>query len=106
MNVQPQDPVIRTGGALLMDYRLYHGGLANGSTRPRPILSLVFARPWFRDAVNFREQPPLLYGPVQRVRMPPHLRRLLPPDAGTSIEERAAAIGRRVAAKTTRRVRS
>jgi ectoine hydroxylase-related dioxygenase (phytanoyl-CoA dioxygenase family) len=101
--VQPQDPVVKRGSVLLMDYRLHHGGLANRSAGPRPILSLVFARPWWRDDVNFREQPPLLYGPVQRLRMPPALRSLLPADGGVGIEQQAATIGRKLVARAPRR---
>ena len=104
-SVEPEDPLVRRGSALLMDYRLHHGGLANRSARPRPILSLVFTRPWFRDAVNFTEQPPLLYNALQRVRMPPELQRLLPPDAATSTERRAAVLAGRIVAKAPSRLR-
>jgi len=103
-SIQPQDPLVRKGSVLLVDYRLYHGGLANRSAGPRPILSLVFTRPWFRDVVNFSEQPPLRYGRLQRLRMPSDLRCLLPADDGKSIEQRAAAIGRRVVAKAPKRL--
>jgi hypothetical protein len=52
-------PKPRMGDVLLMDYRLLHGGRANSSTQPRPILYLVYSRPWFRDAVNFANHPPI-----------------------------------------------
>lgn len=103
--VQPQDPVVKTGSVLLMDYRLHHGGLANRSAGPRPILSLVFTRPWWRDDVNFSGQPPLLYGPVQLVRMPPALRSLLPARGGVSIGQQATMIGRGMLAKAPRPLR-
>ena len=45
-----------------MDYRLTHRGLANHSDQVRPILSVVYHRPWFRDAVNHRNQPPFIIG--------------------------------------------
>lgn len=95
---EPQDPLVRQGSVLLMDYRIHHGGLANRSTGPRPILSLVFTRPWFRDAVNFSEQPPLLYSSLQERRMPSDLRGLLPAD------EHGGTIGRRIVAKVRDRL--
>ena len=52
-------PTLKLGDAYLMDSRLLHGGTANTSTRARPIMYLVYSRPWFRDAVNFRTQPPI-----------------------------------------------
>jgi ectoine hydroxylase-related dioxygenase (phytanoyl-CoA dioxygenase family) len=54
-----QDPLGPAGSCLLMDYRLTHQGLANRSNQVRPVLSMVYNRPWFRDAVNYRKQPPL-----------------------------------------------
>lgn len=103
--VEPHDPLVRRGSVLLMDYRLHHGGLRNRSTAPRPILSLVFSRAWWRDSVNFSEQPPLLYGPLDRRRMPPALRELLPPAVGTGIEDGLAATARRLAARVPVRLR-
>jgi hypothetical protein len=47
-------PRTRRGGCYLMDYRLRHAGTPNRSDRPRPILYIVYARPWFTDSVNFR----------------------------------------------------
>lgn len=49
-------PRMSMGDVLLMDYRLVHAGTANRSARPRPILYVVYCRPWFRDSVNFRIQ--------------------------------------------------
>ena len=49
----------RLGDCYLMDYRLSHYGQANRSEQPRPILSLVYQRPWFRDFMNFQGQPSL-----------------------------------------------
>jgi len=103
-SIEPVDPLVRRGSVLLMDYRLQHGGLANRSAGLRPILSLVFTRPWFRDAVNFGEQPPLLYGPLERRRMPPELGRLLPADADAGFERRALARGRRMVAMARKRL--
>lgn len=54
-----QDPLIEIGSCLLMDYRLSHQGQPNNSEEVRPILSLVYQKPWFRDCVNYTKQPPL-----------------------------------------------
>lgn len=40
---------VARGGCYLMDYRLWHQGMANGSEQPRPILYIVYARSWFTD---------------------------------------------------------
>lgn len=55
-----QDPYAPIGSCLLMDYRLSHQGLANRSSNVRPVLSLVYSRPWFRDSVNYSKQDPLM----------------------------------------------
>ncbi|MEM7300096.1 MAG: phytanoyl-CoA dioxygenase family protein [Pseudomonadota bacterium] len=54
-----QDPVIDRGSCFLMDFRLSHQGMANRSERPRPIASVVYQRPWFRDYLNYQQQKPL-----------------------------------------------
>jgi hypothetical protein len=45
---------------LLIDYRLQHGGTANHAKQARPLLYLVYSRPWFRDHRNFKKQSALL----------------------------------------------
>ena len=54
-----QEPLVDPGSCYLMDCRLYHQGMANRSERIRPILSLVYQRPWYRDMVNFKQQKSL-----------------------------------------------
>lgn len=54
-----QTPIVKLGDCYLMDYRLSHHGQANHSTQPRPIVSMLYQRPWFRDYMNFRKQPPM-----------------------------------------------
>ena len=53
-------PLVKRGGCFLMDYRLWHRGLANRSDRPRPILYIVYARQWFTDVVNFKKHARLV----------------------------------------------
>ena len=58
-NLPMQTPIVKLGDCYLMDYRVSHHGQANRSNTPRPIVSMLYQRPWFRDYMNFRKQPPL-----------------------------------------------
>jgi len=66
-----QDPLGPPGSCLLMDYRLSHQGLANRSQVVRPVLSLVYNRPWFRDAANYKKQVPVDLPAAEFERVPP-----------------------------------
>jgi hypothetical protein len=50
---------VRRGDCMLVDYRTMHAGLANTSDRARPILYLVYERPWFFDYGNHTRRIPL-----------------------------------------------
>ncbi len=65
-----QDPVVPLGSCLLTDYRVSHRGLGNRSDRVRPILTIIYNRPWFRDPVNYAKQPPLRLSDDQYARIP------------------------------------
>lgn len=54
-----QDPVVDLGSCFLMDCRLSHRGMANNSDQVRPIISMVYQRPWYRDYLNFKKQKPM-----------------------------------------------
>lgn len=71
-----QDPCAPKGSCLLMDYRLSHQGLANRSSWVRPVLSVVYNRPWFRDSVNYELQEPLRMSREELDRTPDNLRRM------------------------------
>jgi hypothetical protein len=43
---------LRRGDCMLLDYRTLHAGLPNRSGRARPIVYMVYARPWFFDHGN------------------------------------------------------
>jgi ectoine hydroxylase-related dioxygenase (phytanoyl-CoA dioxygenase family) len=47
------------GDGYLMDVRVRHFGMPNLSAAPRPIVYVVYSRPWYSDAVNYSRQPPL-----------------------------------------------
>lgn len=51
------------GDCYLMDCRVLHRGLPNMSQIKRPILSLVYQRPWYRDYQNFNKQVALQVSP-------------------------------------------
>lgn len=70
----PEILAIPAGSCLLWDYRLYHGGTPNRSTRPRPMLYATYARPWYRDAGGFT-RPGLV-----RLQLDASFLRDLPPD--------------------------
>jgi ectoine hydroxylase-related dioxygenase (phytanoyl-CoA dioxygenase family) len=48
------DLATSVGSCVLMDYRLLHGGTANAK-HVRPILYVIYQRPWFKDYVNFKK---------------------------------------------------
>ncbi len=62
------------GDVGLIDYRVCHGGTPNPGLVPRPILYIVYSRPWFRDADNFSEIPPLRVSPQHLANVPAEYR--------------------------------
>lgn len=58
-----QVPEVPLGSCLLVDYAVAHFGRGNRSDQVRPILNLVYARPWFRDCRNYHLQPPMRFAP-------------------------------------------
>lgn len=56
-------PYVERGRAFVMDYRLTHRGTENRSSAERPMVYLVYARPWFTDITN--------YGSADRIRIAP-----------------------------------
>jgi hypothetical protein len=72
-----QDPVVPLGSCLLSDYRCAHRGRGNRSNQVRPILTLIFNRPWFRDFKNYGKQPPLRLNDGSYEKLPEDLQRLV-----------------------------
>jgi Phytanoyl-CoA dioxygenase (PhyH) len=72
-----QDPMVPLGSCVLNDYRCAHRGLGNRSQVVRPILTLIYNRPWFRDFKNYGRQPPLRLGDAAYARMPPNVQPLV-----------------------------
>ena len=59
-----------------MDYRLTHQGRGNQSSMVRPILTMIYHRPWFRDIANYGKQDPLLMSREAFERVPKEHRHL------------------------------
>lgn len=53
-------PDLDSGDAILFDSRISHGGMANLSGAPRPIVYCTYHRAWYRDVSNFRDMPAML----------------------------------------------
>ena len=63
-------PFPRMGSCCVMDYRLSHHGTGNSSDRDRPILYLLYTRPWFVDMMNFRPEPAIRIRPETLAKVP------------------------------------
>ena len=72
-----QDPQVPLGSCLINDYRCAHRGLGNRSDRVRPILTLIYNRPWFHDYKNYGKQPPLRVSDATYEQLPSDLKPLL-----------------------------
>jgi ectoine hydroxylase-related dioxygenase (phytanoyl-CoA dioxygenase family) len=64
------------GSIYLFDYRVLHAGTKNISPWIRPLLYLVYAKPWFRDSVNFQEWKAIDLSDEEWQNIPPILHRL------------------------------
>jgi Phytanoyl-CoA dioxygenase (PhyH) len=58
-NEEGVNPIVREGSCALWDFRLFHSGTPNRSTVSRPLLYLMYCRPWFFDHQNYKKQPPI-----------------------------------------------
>ena len=63
-------PYISRGDCFLMDYRIRHQGMPNKSSAKRPMLYIVYTRPWFIDIMNFRNQPRINIDPLDVQKIP------------------------------------
>lgn len=71
-----QTPVPPLGSCLLMDYRLTHRGMANRSQSVRPLLCIIFHRPWFKDFINYTKQDAIKITRQEYNRVPKKLKHL------------------------------
>lgn len=63
-------PLARSGDCYIMDIRLRHAGTENRSEAPRPVLYIVYSRPWFEDRRNFELQAHLEISEDNWLRIP------------------------------------
>jgi ectoine hydroxylase-related dioxygenase (phytanoyl-CoA dioxygenase family) len=70
-----EDPALPIGSCILMDYRLLHRGTANHSEQVRPILYVIYHRPWFKDYVNYRKVRGLRAPAEEHAKIPAAYRR-------------------------------
>jgi hypothetical protein len=97
---------LERGDCMLMDYRLMHAGLPNRSGRARPMVYMVYARPWFFDQHNhlgtsrnpvdmplerYNELPPSVRPLLARAHYNAMLSRWGKVDAPTSVANQAVA---------------
>jgi ectoine hydroxylase-related dioxygenase (phytanoyl-CoA dioxygenase family) len=68
---------LQRGDCMQMDYRTLHSGGHNISGRMRPIIYMVYARPWFFDQVNHIRRIPLDMPLEQYEALPQSVRSLL-----------------------------
>ena len=68
---------LQRGDCMLLDYRTMHAGLPNASGQARPIVYMVYARPWFFDHANHISRIPLDMPIEHYNRLPESVRRLL-----------------------------
>ena len=76
------------GSCVLLDYSVAHLGIGNRSEHVRPILNLIYSRPWFRDCRNYHLQPPLRFAPGYLDDAPDAVHKLV---AWWDLERQAAA---------------
>lgn len=71
-----QKPVLKLGDAIIFDYRTAHDGLANRTDSVRPLMSMIFHRVWFRDALNYVHQKAVEITPEELERVPAEYKHL------------------------------
>ena len=64
------------GDSFIFDFRVFHGGMPNLSREPRPLLIMVFTRPWFRDPNMAEVFPSVVISRAALARVPERHRRL------------------------------
>lgn len=71
------DPIVPVGSCLLLDFRLFHRGLENRSDQVRPLLTVIYQKPWFKDYKNHRSLSLLRISDEEYERIPVEHRNLL-----------------------------
>lgn len=66
----------RLGFSFLFDFRVFHCGLENATAEARPVVMLVFTRPWYRDPNHAEVHPSVAISERALGRVPAHHRGL------------------------------
>ena len=72
-----QAPSLDLGSALIVDYRTVLQNFSFSGDTVRPLLSLVFHRPWFRDCLNYRDEPSIQFDDALFYAAPERLKELI-----------------------------
>ncbi|MEE9395852.1 MAG: phytanoyl-CoA dioxygenase family protein [Methylococcales bacterium] len=72
-----QTPSLDLGSALIVDYRTVLQNFSFSGDTVRPLLSLVFHRPWFRDCLNYRDEPSIQFDDALFYTAPERLKELI-----------------------------
>ncbi|MGB1257702.1 MAG: phytanoyl-CoA dioxygenase family protein [Thiolinea sp.] len=75
-HIQTQEPLVDLGDCVVFDYRVAHEGLANHTEDVRPMLSMIYHRIWFRDALNYEQQVPVSITKPELEKVPEPLKHL------------------------------
>lgn len=71
-----QRPLLHLGDAIIFDYRTAHDGMENRSDTVRPLMSMIFHRVWFRDALNYVHQKAVMINEQEYQRVPEALQHI------------------------------
>jgi hypothetical protein len=65
-----ETPFVSKGDCFLMDYRIWHQGTENQSDSERPLIYIVYSRPWFTDIINYGDRPRIDIDPADLSTVP------------------------------------
>ncbi len=67
---------LNIGDCLILDYRTLHAGIANTSSKMRPLIYVIYQKAWFRDQVNYTHHESLLITEEELIKVPSQYRHL------------------------------
>ncbi|CAA6824799.1 MAG: Kanamycin B dioxygenase [uncultured Thiotrichaceae bacterium] len=71
-----QEPLLKMGDCMVLDYRTAHEDLGNQTDEVRPLLCVIHHRTWFRDALNDKQQKDVLISDDELEKVPDDLKKL------------------------------
>jgi ectoine hydroxylase-related dioxygenase (phytanoyl-CoA dioxygenase family) len=70
------EPRVEVGSAIFFDFKIKHGGTPNRGSEPRPLLYLLYSRPWFRDTINCDKHAPVVMTEKEYAGLPDEYRHM------------------------------